>query len=210
MLFFLLLIGCVVAETYGYGSSDPTLANPGAKAVEQLDRALLKVQSGNALCWTRLLTSSVQVVDARVLGKLDKRNGSRKAWPNCSFVMKAHNGTVNKQLSEISTDVVSNVQLEGVQLYFSDHVVQGKSDGSHRKCSTRLQYEGVATSLSGVFPEEGCKVGSDEDGGAGSFVGHERCGGEAGDTMDANAILKSSSESASKGSGRSEDSGFVC
>ena len=29
----------------------------------------------------------------------------------------------------------------------------------------------------GVFPEERCKVGYDDDGGIGSFVGHERCGG---------------------------------
>ena len=56
-----------------------------------------------------------------------------------------------------------------------DHVVHWKRLESHGKCSTRLEYEGVATSLSGVFPEERCKV--DDDGGTGSFVGHERCGG---------------------------------
>ena len=94
--------------------------------------------------------------------------------PNWSFVMKAYDGAV-KQLSgqvtraENCTDVVSNVQLRGVQLYaVPDHVVHGKRQGSHRKCSTRLEYEGVATSLPDVFPEERCKV--DGYGGTGSFV----------------------------------------
>ena len=75
-----------------------------------------------------------------------------------------------KQLSgqvtsaEISTDVAINVQLGGVQLYFRlDHVVYGKRLESYGKF-----YEGV-------FPDERCNV--DDDGGIGSFVGHERCGG---------------------------------
>ena len=58
-----------------------------------------------------------------------------------------------------------------------DHVVHGKRLESHRKCSTRLEYEGVATYLSGVFPEGRCKV--DVDSGIGSFVGHERCDGRS-------------------------------
>ena len=53
--------------------------------------------------------------------------------------------------------------------------MHGKRLEPHRKCSTRLEYEGVATSHSGVFSEERCKV--DDDGGTGSFVGHERYGG---------------------------------
>ena len=59
-----------------------------------------------------------------------------------------------------------------------DRVVHGKRLGSHRRCSERLKYEGVATSLSGVLPEERCKVGSADDGG-GVYVGHERCGGRS-------------------------------
>ena len=45
VLFFLLLVGCVLAETREYGSSDPTLARPGNSCG---DRALSKVQSGIA------------------------------------------------------------------------------------------------------------------------------------------------------------------
>ena len=78
--------------------------------------------------------------------------------------MKAYDGAV-KQLSgqvtraENCTDVVSNVQLHGVQLYaVPDHVVHGKRQGSHRKCSTRLEYEGVATSLSDVFPKSDARL----------------------------------------------------
>ena len=50
-----------------------------------------------------------QMVDTRFLGK---------AWPKWSSVMKAYDVAVDQQLSgaEISTDVVSNVQLGGVQL----------------------------------------------------------------------------------------------
>ena len=58
-------------------------------AVEQLDRALLKFQNGIALRWTRQMTSIGQELDTRVLGKVDKWNGSRKAWPNWSFVIKS-------------------------------------------------------------------------------------------------------------------------
>ena len=88
-------------------------------ALEQLDRALTKVQKGIALCWTTVTTTIGQMVDTRVLGKVDKWNSSGKAWPKWSFVMKAYDVAVDQQLSraEISTDVVSNVQLGGVQLY---------------------------------------------------------------------------------------------
>ena len=117
---------------------------------------------------------------ALVLGKVDSWTGSREG-PNWSFVMSAYDWTV-KQMSghvtsaENSTDVVINVQLEGVQLCFVlGHVVHGKRLGSHHKCSSRMEFEGVATSLSGVFPEERCKV--DDDGGTGRFVGHERYDG---------------------------------
>ena len=84
--------------------------------------------------------------------------------------MKAYDGAVNQQLSgyvtsaEISTDVVSNVQLGGVHLYFVlfANALRGWSARAWRL-------------LSGVFPEERCKV--DDDGGTGSFVEYERCGG---------------------------------
>ena len=87
-------------------------------AVKQPDRALSKVQNGIALCWTTVTTTIDQVVDTRVLGKVDKWNSIGKVWSKWSLV-KAYDVAVHQQLSgaEISTGVVSNVQLGGVQLY---------------------------------------------------------------------------------------------
>ena len=48
-------------------------------ALEQLDRALSKVQKGIALCLTTVTTTIGQMVDTRVLGKVDKWNSSGKA-----------------------------------------------------------------------------------------------------------------------------------
>ena len=86
--------------------------------VKQLDRALSKVQNGISLCWTTVTTTNDQVVDTRVLGKVDKWNSSGKAWAKWGLV-NAYDVAVDQQLSgaEIRTDVVSNVQLGGVQLY---------------------------------------------------------------------------------------------
>ena len=83
--------------------------------VKQLDRALSQVQNGIALCWTTVTTTNDQVVDTRVLGKVDQWNSSGKAWPKWSLV-KAYDVAVDQQLSgaETSTGVVSNVQLGGV------------------------------------------------------------------------------------------------
>ena len=81
--------------------------------------------------------------------------------------MNAHDGAVDQQLLEdvkVSTDVVSNGQLGRVQLCFVLIVVC--------KGFTRMECEGMTEDLSGVFPEERCKAG-----GAGVYVGHERCGG---------------------------------
>ena len=76
VLFSPLLVGCVVAETCGYGSSDPTPANPGVNGCGAAG-SRVEVQNGIALCWSRQMTSIGQVVDTRVLGELDKRSGSR-------------------------------------------------------------------------------------------------------------------------------------
>ena len=72
--------------------------------------------------------------------------------------------------------------------------------GSYRRCSTRLEFEGVVTSLVGTFPEERCN-GSVDDG-----------LGFTWDTNDvvAEAVLKSPLDDASKGCGKSKDSEFVC
>ena len=44
-------------------------------------------------------TAAGQVVDTLVLGRLDKWDGSEKAWPNWSFVMKAYAGAIDQDLS---------------------------------------------------------------------------------------------------------------
>ena len=96
--------------------------------------------------------------------------------------MKADDGAVSRQLLvdvRISTDAVSKCAAWRCAVVLRlDRVVHGKRLGLHRRCSETLKYEGVATSLSGVLPEERCKVGSADDGG-GVYVGHERCGGRS-------------------------------
>ena len=89
--------------------------------ITQLDQAL---QQGG-----RPDTAAGQVVDTRVLGRPDKWDGSEKAWPNWSFVIKAHAGAIDQELStdmtnsESSTVVLSNEAMTGrrkarsVQLY---------------------------------------------------------------------------------------------
>ena len=57
-----------------------------------------------------------------------------------------------------------------------DHVAHGKRLEPQRKCITRLENGSMAISLSDVFHEERRKDGCADDGGTGSFVGHERCG----------------------------------
>ena len=77
--------------------------------IAQLDQAL---QQGG-----RLATSAGQVVDTRVLGRPDEWDGSEKAWPDWSFVMKAYAGAIDQELStvmngaEISTDALSSERM---------------------------------------------------------------------------------------------------
>ena len=98
-------------------------------ATEQLharrgaEHALVEAQNriaqlGQALHRGARPTVSVgQVVDTRVLWRPDMLDGSQKAWPNWSFVMKAYAGAVDQQLSddmtsaEISTDVSRNESM---------------------------------------------------------------------------------------------------
>ena len=44
--------------------------------VKHLDRALSKVQNGIALCWTTVTTTIGQMVDTRVLGKVEQQRES--------------------------------------------------------------------------------------------------------------------------------------
>ena len=90
--------------------------------IAQLDQAL---QQGG-----RPGTARGQGVVTRVLGRPDKWDGGEKTWPNWSFVMKAHAGAIDQELStdltnaESRTDVLSNEAMTGqrkarsVPLYF--------------------------------------------------------------------------------------------
>ena len=92
--------------------------------------------------------------DTRVLGKLDWQQGGM--------------GQLELRDESLRWDRQAVVFRLG-------HVVHRKRQGSHRKCSTRLEYEGVATSHSDMFTEERHKV--DDNGGSWNFVGHEQNGG---------------------------------
>ena len=168
VLFFLLLAGCVVAETHGYGSSDPTLARPGhsggetagSRVVESSEWDCAILDEADDVHWSGGVYSCSRE-GARVVC-----HGSRNACRNWSFdydvAVKQLLGQVTS--AEISMDVAINVQLGGVQLYFVlIIVVYGK------------RLESCGKFYEGVFPDERCHV--DDDGGTGSFVGHERCGG---------------------------------
>ena len=58
------------------------LQNLETVGLKQLDRALLEFQNWIVLCWKKWTTSIGQVVDTRVLGKLDKWYVSEEACPN--------------------------------------------------------------------------------------------------------------------------------
>ena len=116
VLFFLLLVGCVLAETHGYGSSDPTLARPGNSGGETAGSRVVESSQWDCAILDERMTSIGQVVYTLVLGKVHE-------WYVMAAGMHAPTGALNvydvavKQLSgqvtsaEISTDVAINVQL---------------------------------------------------------------------------------------------------
>ena len=187
LMLFSLGFGCVVAETCGYGSSSAMqmlqcLQDLETVAVEQLDRALLEVQSGIVLRWMRWTTLVGQVVYTR------SREGAQVAWQRGG-------------MARLEVDESPRWGRRSAAVSRLGRVVHGKRLESNRGCS-----EDVATSPRDGFPEERCKVGSVDDDGTGVDVGHERCG----DATNANTIVNGSPEGASKGSGGSENSEFVC
>ena len=107
--------------------------------------------------------------------------------------------------AELSTDVVINVQLGGVQLYFVLIMLCTGRDWNRVANAPR----GWSTTAYRVLfqtavLEERCKVGcDDDDGGTGSFVGHERCDGQR-------LSGRFHSKGASESSGWSRDSEVVC
>ena len=122
VLSFLLLVGCAVADTHGYGSnsaSAPTLANFGNSCCGTAGSCVL-----GSSAWDRFVLDEVDDVDVpggghSCSGKLRKWYDSEEAWLNWSL-MGAYDGAADQQVSEdvrISTDVVSNGPVGGVQLY---------------------------------------------------------------------------------------------
>ena len=96
-----------------------------------------KAQNGIALCWTKRMTSVGQVEDTRFLGKLDWQQG----------------GMAQPELRDESL-------RRGRQavVFRPDHVVHRKRQGSHRKCSTMLEYEGVATLIQTRSPKSDTRL----------------------------------------------------
>ena len=95
--------------------------------------------------------------------------------------MKAYDRAVNQQLSgnvtsaEINTDVASNVQLRGVQLYFVlTMVCTGRAMNRIANTSRSWRTKARRLLFQVYSPQERCKVGCADDGGSGSFDGHER------------------------------------
>ena len=151
--------------------------------VKQLDRALSQVQNGIALCRTTVTATIGQVVDTRVLGENRQGDWQRKCMTQVELrdeSLRWGRQAAVKRRVEFREQYGRGDQGTAwscAVVCRPDHVVHGKRLESHRKCSTRLKYEGVATSFSGVFPERRCKV--DVDSGSGSFVAHERCDGRS-------------------------------
>ena len=61
-----------------------------------------------------------------------------------------------------------------------DHVVHGKSSGSHCKCTIRLGHGGVANALSSLLSEKESETCCDDARSVGVSFGHNRCGEQFG------------------------------
>ena len=168
LVLLFLLLGCVVAETHECGSSNPTLARlgnscgetAGSRVVEssEWDCATLDDSddddwtAGGCSCsrggrqrdWQRKCMTQVELRDESV------RCGRRPAAVRCRDQYGC-----GDQCTAWRCAVVCR----------PDHVVRGMRLESHGKCSTRLEYEGVAIFFSGMFPEGRYKV--DVDSGTG-------------------------------------------
>ena len=107
--------------------------------------------------------------------------------------MKAFAGAVDQALSadtttaECSTDALSNDTMTGEKkgkecvVFRLDHVVPGKSSGSHCKCTTRLGHGGEANAHSSVLSKEQCETCCTHTRSVGVSFGHKRCGEQSGD-----------------------------
>ena len=122
--------------------------------IAQLDQALHQ--------GARPAVSVGQVVDTRGLGTPDKWDGSERAWPNWSFVMKAYAGAIDHdqcrdqygRVEQRPHDASEAAQVCAVVLRY-DRVVHWQSRVTHRQCSAWLEHGAVAYALSSVF--HGCE-----------------------------------------------------
>ena len=140
--------------------------------LKQLDLALLEVQNGS-YCAGRGRRHRLPSGGYSCSRKVHKCSGSEE-WPNWSLTSSLR-WCRRQQLSEdvrISSDVVSNGGLEVCSL-LPDVLCTGEI-GIASKMLHEVGHEDVATSLVGVFPEERCMVGNDDDNHLGVYVGHER------------------------------------
>ena len=156
-------------------------------SLTQLDQAL---QQGG-----RPGTAAGQV-DTRVLGRPAKWDGSEKAWPNWSFVMKAYAGAIDQALSadmttaECSTDAMSNDTMTGerkarsVQLYFvlimlcTGRALDRIANAPHGWGMEAWRMLFQAYSL---LSKEQCETCCHSARSVGVSFGHKRCGEQSGD-----------------------------
>ena len=181
-------------------------------ALEQLDRALSKVPKGIALSWTTVTTTIGQMVDTRVLGKVDKWNSSGKAWPKWSFVMKAYDVAVDQRCQVHRTvRVVSSVQLGGVQLYVVLIMLRTGRDWNRIANALRgWSTEAWRFLFQTYSPKSDARLVVLMMLVLAVLLDTNDVVAEASDAMDVDVILKRSSKGASESSGRNRDSAFVC
>ena len=153
VLFVLLLVGFVVAETHGYGSSDPAHARPGnscggtagSRVVEWSEWDCPMLDEADYIDWTGggySCSRDVGQMDWQQEGmaQLELRDESLRG------AVKPLSGNVTS--AENSMDVVINVQFGSVFVLRPDHVVHGRHrdrianaprGGSTRACQLLFQ-----------------------------------------------------------------------
>ena len=206
VLFFLLLVGCVVAETHGYGSSDPAHARPGnscggtagSRVVEWSEWDCPMLDEADYIDWTGGGCSC-----SRDVGEMDWQQVGMAQLELRDESLRGRRQAVVRKRDECREQYGRGDQCTASRcavVFCLGHGVHEKTQGSHRKCSTRWKYEGVPTSLSGVFSEERCKVDM-------TVVL-----AVLSDTKEvvAGAVWESALEGASESSGGSSESEIVC
>ena len=155
-----LWFGCVVTETFGYGSSSasaPTLARSGSSyAGTAGSRVVASPGCG------RITLEEVDDVDWSGGVHSCSREGAQVVWQQ-------------EYMTQLELDASLLRSRRSAAVSCPGLIAHGKGLGSHCKGFTKLESEVMAEDLSGVFPEDRWKVGSADDDGADVYVGHERC-----------------------------------